>query len=88
MTEMKARFKEIIIFFDYDEGGVKGAEKLSERHNIKYKFISKHYLDLYSIKDISDFRKEMGEDETIQLLKELFNEIQEEGAKQAEQKSS
>ena len=86
MDEMKARFKNIIIFFDYDEGGEKGAKKLSKKYNIPYKFISKHYLDLYSIKDISDFRKEMGEQETIKLLKELFNnEIQE---KSTEQKGS
>ena len=86
MKEMKARFKNIVIFFDYDEGGVKGAEKLSEKHDIPYKFISKHYLDLYDIKDISDFRKEMGEEETINLLKDLFNEIQEESI--TEQESS
>lgn len=74
MDEMKARFKNIVIFFDYDDGGVKGAKKLSEKYNIPCKFISKHYLDLYNIKDISDFRKEMGEEQTKTLLKELFNE--------------
>jgi DNA primase len=71
---LQSRFKEIVIFFDYDEGGILGATKLSEKYGINKVFIPKHYLDLYGIKDISDFRKEMSKNKTKELLKELFDE--------------
>ena len=61
------------MFFDYDEGGIKGAKTLCEKYNLNKVFISKHYLDIYSIKDISDFAKEMSKQKTIELLKELFD---------------
>ena len=73
-NHLKARFKNIIVFFDYDEGGLKGAEKLKEKYGMKTIFIPKHYLELYGIKDISDFRKEMGENKTKELLNEMFYE--------------
>lgn len=78
MEELKERFKEIVVFFDYDEGGVEGAKKLCEKYELKSVFVPKQYLDIYRIKDISDFVKEMKEEETIKLLKDLFNEVQEE----------
>jgi len=74
MNHLKQRFKKIIIFFDYDEGGIKGAESICGKHDLEKTFISKHYLDIYGIKDISDFAKEMSEQKTIELLKELFDE--------------
>ena len=75
MEHLKTRFKEIIVFFDYDEGGIKGAEALCKKHDLKKLFISKHYLEIYGIKDISDFAKEMSKEKTIELLKELFDEL-------------
>ena len=72
MEHLKTRFKKIIVFFDYDEGGVKGAESLCKKHDLEKLFISKHYLEIYGIKDISDFAKEMSKEKTIELLKELF----------------
>ena len=74
MDNFKKRFKNIIVFYDYDEGGVKGAEALCAKFNLNKVFIPKHYLDIYGIKDISDFAKEMSEEKTIELLKELFDE--------------
>lgn len=73
MEHLKTRFKKIIVFFDYDDGGVKGAETLCKKHDLEKVFISKHYLEIYGIKDISDFAKEMSEQKTIELLKELFD---------------
>ena len=73
MQHFKTRFKKILVFFDYDNGGVKGAEMLCEKHDLEKVFISKHYLEIYGIKDISDFAKEMSEEKTIELLKELFD---------------
>ncbi len=74
MEHLKTRFKKIIVFFDYDDGGIKGAETLCKRYDLQSIFIDKHYLDVYGIKDISDFAKDMSEQKTIELLKELFDE--------------
>lgn len=74
MENLTERFEEIVIFFDYDEGGIKGANKLAEKYNIKTIFLPKHYIDIYNIKDISDFVKEFGYNEAIKLLKNLFKE--------------
>jgi len=73
MDHFQSRFKDIIVFFDYDDGGIKGATSLCNKFNLNKTFIPKHYLDIYGIKDISDFAKEMSEEKTIELLKELFN---------------
>ena len=73
IEHLKQRFDKIVVFYDYDDGGVKGAEKLANKYELDTIFIPKHYLDLYEIKDISDFAKEMGEKKTKQLLKELFD---------------
>ena len=74
MDHLRIRFKTIIILFDYDEGGIQGSLKLSDKYSIPRTFIPKHYLDLYQIKDISDFIKEFGKDKTLEMLKELLNE--------------
>jgi DNA primase len=74
MDHLKLRFEKIIILFDYDEGGILGAKKLSEKYLIPYIFIPKHYLDLYHIKDISDFIKEFGKEQTEIMIKELLDE--------------
>jgi hypothetical protein len=73
IDHLKTRFERIVVFFDYDEGGINGANKMCEKYNLKKVFIPKLYLDMYNVKDISDFRKDMGETKTKQLLKELFD---------------
>lgn len=82
MDHLKIRFKNIIILFDYDEGGIQGSNKLSEKYSIPHTFIPKHYLDLYQIKDVSDFIKEFDTIKTLEMLKELLN------GKQSESESS
>lgn len=74
MDHLKLRFKRIVILFDYDEGGIQGAKKLSEKYSIPHTFIPKHYLDLYQIKDVSDFIKEFGKERTDEMIRELLNE--------------
>ncbi len=74
IDQLKLRFKRIVILFDYDEGGIKGAEKLSEKYSIQHIYIPKHYLDLYSIKDVSDYIKEFDKESTLIMIKELLNE--------------
>ena len=73
LKNLKERFEKITVFFDYDEGGLSGAKKLAKQHSIDYIFIDKFYLDIYNIKDISDFTKEMSKEKTLELLKQLFN---------------
>jgi len=74
IDHLKIRFKNIIILFDYDDGGIQGAKKLSEKHSLNIKFIPKKYLDLYQIKDISDFVKEFDKETALEMLKELLDE--------------
>jgi len=74
MKYLKEKFKDIVVLYDYDEGGIQGAKKLSEKYNLKNTHIPKHYLDLYSIKDVSDCIKEIGIDKTKELLNKLLNE--------------
>ena len=73
MTYLKYQFLIIVILYDYDEGGIEGAKKLSEKYNLKSLFIPKHYLDLFNIKDVSDCIKEMGINKTKELIKILTN---------------
>jgi len=74
VDELKKRFKRVIMLYDYDDGGLKGVQKMQETYGIKYKFIPKHYLDIYNVKDISDFIKEFNKDDTKKLLNELLND--------------
>jgi DNA primase len=81
IDHLRTRFKKLVIFYDYDEGGIKGATTLSEKYNLPKVFIPKKYLLLYGIKDISDFRKEMRESKTIEILKILFNKYNDKSEK-------
>lgn len=74
LDHLRLRFKNIIVLYDNDEGGIQGATKLSERYSIPYIYIPKQYLDIYNVKDISDFIKSFGKKETLKILKELLNE--------------
>ena len=67
INELMQRFEEIIVFFDNDKGGIE-ASKRYERYNFKCVFLP----ESCSKKDISDYRKEFGEDLTIKILKELI----------------
>jgi len=74
MDHLKLRFKNLLVIFDYDEGGIQGSKKLSEKYTIPHTFIPKHYLDLYLIKDISDFIKEFQKEQTLTMIKELLDD--------------
>lgn len=67
IEELKERFKYIVVFFDNDEAGHKGAEKLVIQVDEAI-FIPEHL----GIKDISDFSKEKGVEEAKRLLFELL----------------
>ena len=72
INEAKKRFKQLVMLYDYDDGGLIGVKKMQEAYGIEYKFIPKHYLDIYNVKDISDHIKEFGKKDTKKLLKELL----------------
>lgn len=71
--ELKKRFKRLVLLYDYDEAGEKGAKDINKQFDIDYVFIPKHY-SLADVKDISDHVKEFGVNETKELIKELFYE--------------
>lgn len=72
INEAKKRFKSLVMLYDYDDGGLAGVKKMQQEYDIPYKFIPKHYLEIYEVKDISDHIKEFGKDATEKLLKELL----------------
>lgn len=72
ITELKKRFKRLIMLYDYDDAGLQGVERMQKEYGIDYVFIPKPYLELYSVKDISDHIKEFGVEKTKDLLKDLL----------------
>jgi DNA primase len=77
IDNLKARFKEVIIFFDNDKPGIEAAKKLSEKYNLKYTYLPIEYYDLYKVKDISDTIKELGVEVAKEKIKEILNETKE-----------
>jgi hypothetical protein len=69
MDNLLHRFTKIIVFYDNDEAGKKGANKIATKYNLPTIFIPEGFS-----KDISDYRKDMGEEKTITLMKELIND--------------
>lgn len=70
MKSLKKRFKTIIIFYDNDEAGLKGAKLNCKEHNLDSVIIPVES----KVKDISDYIKEYGILETKKLINNLFNE--------------
>jgi hypothetical protein len=67
LDKLKRRFENIITFYDNDDAGIKGANKIQKDYNIPYILIPSEY----KCKDISDFRLEYGDSATRDLLVEL-----------------
>ena len=72
LNEAQNRFKRILVLYDNDDAGRKGANELKEKYNLETTEISRHYLDIYGVKDISDFIREFGETKTQELINELI----------------
>lgn len=68
-----ACFKEIIIFYDNDEAGIKYAEKFSTKYNLRFIYIPSDFYTTSNIKDISDYIKTYGINSTKELIKELLD---------------
>jgi DNA primase len=69
ITDIKQRFKRIVILYDNDEAGIKSAKTLSEQYNLESIF-------LIEAKDLSDHVLLHGKEYTHNTLKELLNEKQ------------
>lgn len=69
ISDLKLRFKKILIFYDSDKAGYDCAERLAKDTDLDCIFIP----DLYNIKDISDFCKIYGIERTRELILKLVN---------------
>jgi len=72
VNQLKNRYENIVILFDYDDGGMNGASKLNRKHGFKKIFIPYEYKEIYNAKDVSDFYKEFGEKKTKRMLKQIL----------------
>ncbi len=68
MNDLKRRFTKIIIFFDNDDSGHRGAVNMSTTYGIVYIEITKGC----SSKDISDFIRDNNKTKTVKLLRNLI----------------
>lgn len=64
ITELKSKFKNIVIFFDFDNAGVRATRRLSKQQK-EFGFI---FTSDRKAKDISDYHRSYGREETIKLL--------------------
>ena len=66
-NRLKERFKNIIVFYDNDLPGIQGLQRIKHQYpDIKVAFIPRKY----NAKDISDFYKTYGKEETQKLIKQ------------------
>lgn len=69
LEELKSRFKYIVVFYDNDRPGLHNMAKIRKDHpELTYVFIPKKY----NSKDISDFYKDHGRKETLNLIKNFI----------------
>lgn len=68
MNDLKKRFTKIIVFYDNDDSGHKGAVAISTTYDLNYMEIPKECQS----KDISDYIKDHNLTKTIKLLKNLI----------------
>jgi len=66
IQDLIGRFKNIIVFYDYDDAGLRAAKKMKDIYGFNY-----ITTDSY-IKDISDYYKYNGKKQTIKLVKECI----------------
>ena len=67
LSDLKERFKYIVVFYDNDLAGVSNMNKIKKEHpELSYFWIPRKY----GAKDISDFYKMFGKDKTIEFIKD------------------
>ncbi|MEM4710648.1 MAG: CHC2 zinc finger domain-containing protein [Candidatus Woesearchaeota archaeon] len=70
ILNLKERFNKIIVFYDNDEAGVKGADKLCSTFDLEKLLIPKEF----ETKDITDTFRKYGKEFVITFLKKSLNE--------------
>lgn len=68
MQSMKSRFNEVILLYDNDDAGIKGANRISLQHDIRSVIIPYEY----GTKDLSDTIKLYGADKGREIMKGLL----------------
>ena len=67
LSDLKERFKHIVVFYDNDLPGISNMNKIKKEHpELNFFWIPRSY----EAKDISDFYKMFGRDKTIEFIKE------------------
>ena len=66
---LQKRFKRIVVLYDFDYAGRKGAEKLNNKYKFKLIFVPKEH----GVKDISDYTKKHNLTKANELIKNLLN---------------
>lgn len=69
LDDLKNRFDNIVVFYDNDRPGLRNMAKIRKEHpELVYVYIPKEYKS----KDISDFYKDHGRKETLDLIKKFI----------------
>lgn len=72
LTDLKQRFKYIVIMYDNDLAGIQNMNKIKKEHpELLFSWIPRRY----GAKDISDFYKMYGKDKTLEFIKEKINKF-------------
>ena len=66
--KLKARFKNIYVFYDNDLTGISNMNKIRKKFNVKCLWIPKKH----GVKDISDFYQRYGQEETLKLINSIY----------------
>jgi len=73
ISDLRRRFNRLVILYDNDPAGLKGALKLATEHNIEWTHLPLKYYSMFKIKDISDFIKYFKITKTREVLKEILS---------------
>jgi hypothetical protein len=71
-NNLHERFKRIVVFFDNDKPGFESAIKLCDKYDLERISIDSSCLELYDVKDISDYISVFGKETTSTLLQSLL----------------
>lgn len=72
LSNLKERFKYIVVLYDNDETGIKFMNRIKREHpELIYTWIPRKY----ECKDISDFYKKLGKQKTINLIKNFIKTV-------------
>lgn len=78
LSDLKTRFKYIVVFYDNDQAGISNMRKIKKKHpELNYFYIPRHY----GVKDVSDFYQKYGRDITMSTIKHYIKQLRNRGFK-------